>query len=395
MEVISAAIPLILKSLWLSAKWAGLARVKAIKFILNHGGQTAAEVVFLRDRVAQLETELALARRQAEKTGEKPRYTLHERLLVLWYLEYFQVPKRQIKKRLGVARSTLHRWLKKVDEGGGTGTTPPNKTPQEVAGLVWSIAKANPHWGRIRISMQLALLDVFLAASTVRNILNCPQPSGTSSRIRISAKDTEEQSNRSIAAWYPNHVWSVDRTIVYRWRFWPTHVLLVIDHFSRKAVCVAPLEGPNTGWCIEALEQAFNEHGAPKHLVADQESIFKSAAFTESLANWNIKHPFGAIGKHSSIAVTERAIKTLKYEWLERASLLKGFDHLAKLCESFADWYNDWRPHMTLDGARPEDLFTGVGSPQPSWDAKTVPSKIECRTFKETRVTGYRLKMAA
>ncbi len=395
MEVLSAAIPLILKSLWLSAKWAGIARMKALKGVISHGEEILAEVLFLRDRVAQLETELTLIRIQAERTGRKPRYTLKERLLVLWYLEYFQVPKRQVKKRLGVARSTLYRWLKKIDEGGGTKVEPPNKTPKEVVGLVWSIAKANPHWGRIRISMQLALLEVFLAASTVRNILGRPQPAGPASPICRRAMDPEEQSNRSILAWYPNHVWSVDRTIVYRWRFWPTHVLLAIDHFSRKIVCVAPLEGPNTGWCIEALEQVFRELGAPKHLITDQESVFTGAAFAESMNNWNIKHRFGAIRKHGSIAVTERAIRTLKYEWLRRVSILKGFHHLSGLCESFTEWYNDWRPHMTLGGARPEDLFSGSGRPGLSRHAKTVPSEIECQVFQETSVTGYRLKMAA
>jgi len=105
MEVLSAAIPLILKSLWLSAKWAGIARIKALKGVLSHGEEILAEVLFLRDRVAQLETELTLIRIQADRTGRKPRYTVKERLLVLWYLEYFQIPKRQVKKRLGVARS--------------------------------------------------------------------------------------------------------------------------------------------------------------------------------------------------------------------------------------------------------------------------------------------------
>jgi len=113
------------------------------------------------------------------------------------------------------------------------------------------------------------------------------------------------------------------------------------------------------------------------------------------MGKWNIKHRFGAIGKHGSIAVTERAIRTLKYEWLNRVPILKGFDHLAGLCESFTEWYNDWRPHMRLNGARLEDNFSGAGSPSLPRDAKKVPTEIECRGFEETRVTGFRLKTAA
>ena len=84
MEVDSAALPLILKSLWLSAKWAGIARVKSLKRGIGQGEEVFAEVLFLRDRVAQLETELLLARSRIEQNGQKPCYTQKERLLVLW-----------------------------------------------------------------------------------------------------------------------------------------------------------------------------------------------------------------------------------------------------------------------------------------------------------------------
>ena len=46
------------------------------------------------------------------------------------------------------------------------------------------------------------------------------------------------------------------------------------------------------------------------------------------------------LGVPGSIAVTERVIKTLKYEWLTRVSFIGGFDHLVTLREEFEDWYN-------------------------------------------------------
>ena len=50
------------------------------------------------------------------------------------------------------------------------------KIPMEIASLIWEITKANVSWGRVRIANQLALLNIFLSASTVRNILNQPKP---------------------------------------------------------------------------------------------------------------------------------------------------------------------------------------------------------------------------
>jgi transposase InsO family protein len=241
----------------------------------------------------------------------------------------------------------------------------------------------------------LKRLAIFLSASTVRNILQRPKPRDTPAAPASPEKAEEKPEARSIPAWYPNHVWSVDTTKVRCWGLWPIEVLVAIDHVSRKVVCAFPLEGPNAGWIIGALEQALRKHGAPKHLISDQAPVFVGAAFAELLKQWNIKPRVGAVGKHGSIAVTERVIKTLKYEWLRCVPIIKGFDHLASLCTEFEDWYNVWRPHMMLEGRRPDDLYYSRSPEAPTRQAKAVPSKIERHVFVETRLTAYRLKAAA
>lgn len=47
-----------------------------------------------------------------------------------------------------------------------------------------------------------------------------------------------------------------------------------IDPYSYKIVCRFPLEWPNDGWTITAFEQAMEIHGAPKHMISDQEPVF-------------------------------------------------------------------------------------------------------------------------
>jgi hypothetical protein len=61
-------------------------------------------------------------------------------------------------------------------------------------------------------------------------------------------------------------------------------------------------------------------------------------------------HCFGAVGNQGSIAVTERAILTLKHEWLRRVPVIKGLDHLRALLIDFEQYYNGWRGHTTLGG---------------------------------------------
>ncbi len=82
-------------------------------------------------------------------------------------------------------------------------------------------------------------------------------------------------------------------------------------------MAAVPQEGPDAGWINNALKSAMEQHGAPKHIISDQASVFTGDVFAELLDSWNRKPRFGAIGKHGSISVTERVIKTLKYEWLK------------------------------------------------------------------------------
>ena len=205
-----------------------------------------------------------------------------ERLRILWLVEYYQIPKRRVEETFGVARSTVHRWLKGFQEGKvgarKPAAEPVNKTPREIAELAWDIFSPNPMWGRHRTAMTVWALGVFISATTVRDILLRPRPQASTP---APAQAEQAEKPRQIVARYPNHVWSVDRTRVWRWGVWPTWVLVAIDHFSRAVMAIAPLEGPNAGWVVEVLEQAFLRYGPPKHLISDQEGVFISDAFRE------------------------------------------------------------------------------------------------------------------
>ncbi len=178
-------------------------------------------------------------------------------------------------------------------------------------------------------------------------------------------------------------------------RVWPTWALVAIDHFSRQVVASCPLEGPNAGWVVEVLEEAFLHHGAPEHIITDQEKVFTSEVFRDLLWRWNVKQRLGAVGEYGSIAVTERVIRTLKYEWLRRVPVIRGIDHLELLLAEFACYYNSWRPHTTLTGAVPDLVHTGQHWQKPARTAKAVPDHIERHFFPETRITAFRLANAA
>jgi transposase InsO family protein len=393
-DVITSAVALIIKAVILAGRFSGKARKRSLKRLAAMDADTKdKEILFLKDKLYQLQTQVSILQKRAKKHQKKPRYTLRERLFILWHIETFGIARRKVTEHLGVSRSTLYRWLHQIDDTSHT-RIPANKTPLDIAILIWEITKANIDWGRFRIANQLGLLNIFISASTVRNILQKPVPDKPP--LSTTKKDdNENEEARAIPAWYPNHVWSIDTTEVLYWGIWPMHICVVIDHFSRKVMVAVPLEGRNAGWINNALESAIEKHGPPKHIISDQAGVFTGNVFAELLDRWNIKLRLGAVGTHGSISVTERVIKTLKYEWLKRVSFIRGFDHLVTLCEEFECWYNRWRPHMTLDGIRPDDAYYSKKPEKPKRDSKTVPRNIQQHLFRETRVTGYRLKDVA
>ncbi len=139
------------------------------------------------------------------------------------------------------------------------------------------------------------------------------------------------------------------------------------------------------------MEEAFAQHGAPRHLISDQEGVFISDAFRDLLIPWDVKQRFGAVGKHGSIAVTERVILTLKYEWLKRVPVLRGLDHLAQLLRDFTVYYNEYRGHARLVGGVPSLIHRGEQWTKPEKSAKTLPPNVERRVFADTQITAYRL----
>lgn len=395
-ETAATITELLVKTTLLAARWAGTTRREALGAIASRApNDKSTEITFLRDRIEQLELQVGILRKHIGKHARSPRYSVAERLHVLWYMEYFQIPRRKVSDYFGVARSTLYRWLRRIDNAPTAKAEPTNKTASDIVALVWQVAWANAEWGRVRIAQQLGLLGVFIAASTVRNILIRAKPPETPQPKPAPIPDAGESKPMSVRACYPNYVWSVDCTSVLRWGLWPTQIFVVIDHFSRKVIAVSPLEGPNAAWVCSALDAAFERYGPPRHIISDQHPILHSAAFKELMGPWKVRQRFGAVGKHGSIAVTERVIRTLKYEWLFRVPLIKGLEHLQRLCSDFAIWHNAWRPHSTLGGAQPDDVY-GRDLPEPlPLTAKVVPLRIEQHRFKEARVTAYRLPRAA
>jgi transposase InsO family protein len=182
-------------------------------------------------------------------------------------------------------------------------------------------------------------------------------------------------SVRRVTAKAPNEVWHTDLTVVPvaggMWTSWLPFALpqcwpfcwwvaVVVDHYSRRALGHAVFkQQPTSEEVRNFLGRLIRQVGAaPKYLVTDSGVQFTCAEFQPWCKRHGIRHRKGAIGQSGSIAVCERFILTLKTGCTRMLSIVpivqRSFQRELSL---FCAWYNDSRPHMSLDGATPDEVY--------------------------------------
>jgi hypothetical protein len=70
----------------------------------------------------------------------------------------------------------------------------------------------------------------------------------------------------------------------------------------------------------------------------------------------NIPPRFGAVGRHASIALIERFIRSMKYEYLRHIVVPMHITRMRQEIVCYIDWYNEHRPHQGLEGATPLEI---------------------------------------
>ena len=99
------------------------------------------------------------------------------------------------------------------------------------------------------------------------------------------------------------------------------------------------------------------DNGPPKYLVCDKEGIFWCEDFKSRCRRKGIRPRFGAVGQHGSIAVVERLIRTMKDEATRRILVPRRLAGFRSGLTSFFAWYNECRPHTTLEGKTPNEVY--------------------------------------
>ncbi|PHS03760.1 MAG: hypothetical protein COA78_17345 [Blastopirellula sp.] len=70
----------------------------------------------------------------------------------------------------------------------------------------------------------------------------------------------------------------------------------------------------------------------------------------------SISYRFGAVGKHGSNAVVERLHRTIK-DLLQQTMIPEEQAKFDEEVSLTIDWYNEHRPHTTLKGKTPNEVY--------------------------------------
>lgn len=171
---------------------------------------------------------------------------------------------------------------------------------------------------------------------------------------------------RKLAVSRPNQVWAMDITyvpIVPMARGF-VYLTAVIDWFSRKVLAWRLSVTLETGPCLEALDEAIAQHGAPEIMNTDQGSQFTSIDFIRALKDAGIQISMDGKGAWRDNVFVERLWRSVKYEEV----YLRAYDSVTAAREGLARYlafYNTRRPHSSLDGRKPDQAYLTPPRPIP------------------------------
>ena len=156
---------------------------------------------------------------------------------------------------------------------------------------------------------------------------------------------------RGVTISEPNHVWASDITYIPMANGF-LYLAAVIDWASRAVLAWRLSNTMDSAFCVEALEEALQNHGKPRIFNTDQGAQFTSAAFTGKLEAAGIAISMDGRGRFMDNIFIERLWRSIKYEEVHLKAYADGRDARAGIGH-WIDFYNHRRPHQAMDNQRP------------------------------------------
>lgn len=376
--------------------------------------QLQVQINRAHQEIALLKEEIRLKDRRFSRVSSqrRPYYRPVERLQILQLKAARGWSTAQTAKVFHLNEQTVVSWLERIDEEGEKALlqmpVPVNKFPDFVRAIVRQLKAFFPKLGKDHIAKVLARAGLHLGVTTAGRMVKDKALKDADEEIAV-VEGADLVETRIVTSKYPGHVLHADLTVVPTssgfWVPWLPHswsqvwpfcwwVAVVIDHFSRSAIGFAIFKKKPTSLEIRSfLGRAISKAGkAPRHLITDKDSIFFCDGFKRWCKRKDIRPRYGAVGKHGSISVVERFIKTLKNGCTREILVPLRLDAMRREVSFYCDWYNQYRPHSFLEGRTPCEVYDGLSpanakprfEPRPHWPRGSPCASPQAKIKGET-----------
>jgi len=168
---------------------------------------------------------------------------------------------------------------------------------------------------------------------------------------------------RNLAVTRPNQVWAMDITYIPMARGF-VYLAAVVDWFTRRVLSWRLSITLEVDFCIEAVEEALARYGKPDIFNTDQGSQFTSIDFIKMLKDAGIAISMDGKGAWRDNVFVERLWRTIKYEEV----YLHAYQNVPEARAAIGKYlifYNAKRPHSSLDGQTPDQVYFNPPQPIP------------------------------
>lgn len=190
--------------------------------------------------------------------------------------------------------------------------------------------------------------------------------------VRVDAKKQFKRKQRytkqnllkqDFSADRPNQIWVSDITYFKVKSYW-VYFCVILDLYSRKIIGWRVSRHMSTNLVTTTFKTTFQERGQPKNLTfhSDRGGQYISKTMMGLLQQHGVKQSFSASARPLDNAVAETFFSTFKREEAYRKDYTSE-QHFRRSVEEYIRFYNEVRPHRTLNYKTPqafEDAYESV-----------------------------------
>jgi transposase InsO family protein len=308
---------------------------------------------------AILQQQLIVLKRSVKRpqftNGDRTRLTLLARLTNFWKSALFLIQP-----------DTLLRWHRDLFrlywKWKSTPKSREPRIPRETIELIKQMARENPRWGAKKIHGELLKLEIVVDKRTIRKY------------IKQVRKRSGGQNWRTFLKNHAHEIWACDFMTIHTIFFKPLYVFVIIEHASRKVVHTAVTTNPTDEWTAQQIREATPWGKKPKYLIHDNDGKFGSQfrGVLKASGIKPIKTPYQAPRAN---ALCERFVGSLQRECTDNFFIFHA-NQLHKIISTYADYFNQQRPHQGINQHIPARLTEPKPTPNYQLRGKVVSTPV-------------------